>query len=280
MLFVAYSVWSKLYDGAERVPWRPDATAVVPPHCRIVTEATEGGRAAWPSYPWLARYPFSDGWAPLFISLCGGGKEARLRAEEDLDCMVIGGGPAGLTAALYFARFRRRFLVIDAGASRAAWIPTSHNIPFFAAGISAPEILQRQRETAQRYGVRILNGTATSRERRDDGFVATVNAAQGGSLQVAARRVLLATGAVDIEPDLPDVRDAVQRGLVRYCPICDEYESRDMKIAVIGHGAAGLGEAVFIAHLFRQRDITDAWANIAAYRRRTRQCGTPQYSHH
>ena len=73
--------------------------------------------------------------------------------------------------------------------------------------------------------------------------------------QIAARRVVLATGSVDIEPDLPDMPNAIQRGLVRYCPICDGYESRDRKIAVIGYGAHGIGEAVFIARTY-SRDVT------------------------
>ncbi|NYM87405.1 NAD(P)-binding protein, partial [Salmonella enterica subsp. enterica serovar Typhimurium] len=55
--------------------------------------------------------------------------------DNVLDCLVIGGGPAGLTAAIYLARFRRRFQVVDAGASRAALIPTSHNHAGFPEGI-------------------------------------------------------------------------------------------------------------------------------------------------
>jgi thioredoxin reductase (NADPH) len=62
--------------------------------------------------------------------------------------------------------------------------------------------------------------------------------------------VLLATGSVDVDPDLPAVPDAVRRGLVRYCPICDGYEARGRRIAVIGHGEHGLGEAVFIARTY------------------------------
>ena len=83
------------------------------------------------------------------------------RAQDCLDCLIVGGGPAGLTAALYLARFNRRFLVVDSGAPRAAWIPTSHNIPVFAEGISGPDILSRQREHAERYGATILSGTVT-----------------------------------------------------------------------------------------------------------------------
>ena len=67
--------------------------------------------------------------------------------------------------------------------------------------------------------------------------------------------MLLATGADDVEPDLPDLPDAVRRGLVRYCPICDGYEARGKRIAVIGHGDRGLGEAVFVARTY-SRDVT------------------------
>jgi thioredoxin reductase (NADPH) len=72
----------------------------------------------------------------------------------------------------------------------------------------------------------------------------------GATRRLRARRVLLATGALDVEPALPDLPDAVRRGLVRYCPICDGYEARNRRIAVIGHGDRGLGEAVFIARTY------------------------------
>ena len=67
-----------------------------------------------------------------------------------LDCLVVGGGPAGLTAAVYLARYRRSFRVIDAGDSRARLIPTSHNYPGFK-DIGGPELLQRLREQALSY---------------------------------------------------------------------------------------------------------------------------------
>lgn len=171
-----------------------------------------------------------------------------------LDCLVIGGGPAGLTAALYLARFERRFLVVDSGQARTSWIPTSHNIPFFSAGISGPEILTRQREHAFRFGAKIVDGTVTKLERHNGRFIATV---EGGVAQhqIRAHRVLLATGADDIEPNLPDLPDAIRRGLVRYCPICDGYEAKDKRIAVIGYGDRGLGEAVFVARTY-SRDVT------------------------
>ena len=187
-------------------------------------------------------------------------QEGNERRDAELDCLIVGGGPAGLTAALYLARFRRRFLLVDGGYSRAAWIPTSHNIPLFAEGISGREILARQRAHAQRYGALIEAGQVTRLSLRDGVFHGLIEPEEGGggetlAREVSARHVLLATGAVDIEPDLPDLPDAIRRGLVRYCPICDGFEARGRKIAVLGHGDRGLGEALFIARTYSQ-DVT------------------------
>ena len=172
---------------------------------------------------------------------------------DDLDCLIIGGGPAGLTAALYLARFRRRFMIVDAGEARAEWIPASHNIPMFANGIGGAALLERQREHLRRYGVEIQQASVSKLGRSGDIFSAEMEPPNGSRHQVIARRVLLATGAVDVEPELPDLPNAVQRGLVRYCPICDGYEARDRSIAVIGHGARGVGEAVFVARTYSDR---------------------------
>jgi thioredoxin reductase (NADPH) len=173
----------------------------------------------------------------------------RQRDEDLLDCLIVGGGPAGLTAALYLARFRRRALLVDGGAPRAAWIPASHNIPVFRA-ISGRDILARQTAHAREYGAGMLAGAVTGLRKQPDGFAADIVIEGGATRALRARRVLLATGAVDVEPGLPDLPDAVRRGLVRYCPICDGYESRDRRIAVIGRGDRGMGEAIFIARTY------------------------------
>lgn len=179
-----------------------------------------------------------------------------MRKQDDLiDCLIVGGGPAGLTAALYLARFKRRVMVVDSGASRASWIPESHNIPVFAEGISGDEILARQRAHADRYGVGPTDGTVSAIHKLPDSFVATIEPGDSGARQVRARRVLLATGGVDIEPDLPDLPDALRRGLIRYCPICDGYEARDRRVAVIGYGDRGAGEAIFVARTYSD-DVT------------------------
>ncbi|HEX2138066.1 MAG TPA: NAD(P)/FAD-dependent oxidoreductase [Microvirga sp.] len=161
---------------------------------------------------------------------------------EPLDCLVVGGGPGGLTAAIYLARFRRRFMLIDAGESRASWIPRSHNHPGFPKGVNGIELLERMRAQLREHEGDVQVGTVTSLKRQPDGlFVARLN---GDS--IAASHVILATGVVDIEPPLPNALEAVRRGLVRQCPICDGYEMSARKLVVIGRDAQGLGEALFL----------------------------------
>jgi thioredoxin reductase (NADPH) len=174
---------------------------------------------------------------------------------EVLDCLVVGGGPAGLTAALYLARFQRRFAIVDAGSSRASWIPASHNFPVFSQGVSGVAMLARLREHVGQYGVTPVAGTVTALRREDDGFSASVELVAGPVRALRARTVLLATGSVDVAPDLPALGEALRRGLVRYCPICDGYEARGQRAAVIGFGDRGLGEALFLARTY-SHDVT------------------------
>ena len=159
-----------------------------------------------------------------------------------MDCLVVGAGPGGLTAAIYLARYLRDFLVVDAGASRAAWIPLSHNHAGFPEGIPGPELLARMRQQAERYGARIERGEVKALRREPDGsFTAELD---GRSL--SARRVLLATGVDDIEPELPDLDGAIRRGFVRHCPICDAYEVRGQKVAIIGYGKCSVREVLLL----------------------------------
>ncbi len=161
-----------------------------------------------------------------------------------LDCLIIGGGAAGLTAAIYLARFRRRIRVIDAGSSRLLSIPASHNYPGFAEGIPGIEIRERLRAQANHYGAALTDGVVERIERLPGGvFLATLN---DGRWQ--ARYLILAAGVLDVEPDFPDTRRALAQGCLRYCPICDGFESIGKKVAVVGRGSAGWREALFIRH--------------------------------
>ncbi len=168
---------------------------------------------------------------------------------DTYDCLIIGGGPAGLTAAIYLARYRRKVLVVDGGKSRAAWIPKTHNYPGFEDGISGKALLGKLREQAEEYGAELQAGEVTKLDKARGGFAATANANT-----IAAKRVLMATGIVDETPALPGLREAVYEGSLRFCPICDGYEVRDQRIAVLGHVETGWRKALFLRTY--SRDVT------------------------
>ena len=163
--------------------------------------------------------------------------------SELLDCLIIGGGPAGLTAATYLARYRRNILVLDEGQSRAELIPKSHNFPGFK-GISGPDLLNMLRTQATGFGVVIERWTACALafDRKAASFVAKI----GDNKSVAARRVLLATGLVDDSPDLPGWRRFIASGTLRFCPICDGYEAMDRRIGVLGPAGSAPEKARFL----------------------------------
>jgi thioredoxin reductase (NADPH) len=165
------------------------------------------------------------------------------RGGDSHDVLVIGGGPAGLTAAIYLARFHLNVLLVDRGESRASLIPKTHNHAGFPDGISGRQLIDRMREQAVRHGATVLHGEVRSLARNEDGFVASIAANV-----IRCRAILLATGVANRRPKLEhDVHEeALQRGLLRYCPVCDGYEVTDQKVAVIGTGARGYKEAQFL----------------------------------
>lgn len=116
-----------------------------------------------------------------------------------MDRLVTGGGSAGLTAAIHLTRFRRHFLVIDAAASRASWIPVSHHLAGYPDGIAGTDILASMRAQADRYGSEIIHGGVERLERpAGGGFVAIM--ADGSRYE--AKRALLASGTEDVPPPL------------------------------------------------------------------------------
>ena len=160
----------------------------------------------------------------------------------DFDCLVVGAGPAGLTAAIYLARFRRRIAVYDAGRSRATYIPQTRNYPGFPDGISGDELLARLRAQAERYGARIVGGAVEAIALESGVFVATT----GDGATVRARKVVLATGIVDKEPEIANLREAIDAGCIRLCPICDGHEVIDRHVAVYGPAADTVSHALFM----------------------------------
>jgi len=161
-----------------------------------------------------------------------------------LECLIIGGGPAGLTAAIYAARFRLRTLLVDAGDSRASQIPCTRNHAGFPNGIAGVELLELMRAQALRFSAELLRDKAITLSKDTGGFVAEL--ASGGALR--ARAVILATGVSNHRPDMDDPlhKSALQRGLLRYCPVCDGFEVTDRNVGVLGVGARAVKEAMFL----------------------------------
>jgi thioredoxin reductase len=165
------------------------------------------------------------------------------------DVIVIGGGAAGLSAALVLSRARRSVTVIDAGHPRNA--PASHMHGFLSRdGLPPRELLAIGREDIRRYGADLVNGTATDIYRTDTGF--RIELADAAPL--SARRILVTTGLRDEIPDLPGVRERWGRDLL-HCPYCHGYEVRDQPLGVLG----GTPGAVEHALLVRQ------WSDNVVY---------------
>lgn len=160
-----------------------------------------------------------------------------------IDCLIIGGGPAGLTAAIYVARFHLSVCVVDAGGSRAAQIPCTRNHAGFPEGVSGEALLARMGEQAQLHGAERVAARVTDLRLDADGFVADLQ-----DRQIQARTVLLATGVTNRRPPIEETLHALalRQGRLRYCPVCDGFEVTDQDVAVIGAGAGAAREAVFL----------------------------------
>src|SRR3954471_4790355 len=172
-------------------------------------------------------------------------------SDELLDCLVIGGGAAGLTAAVYLGRYKRRALILDAGESRLRRIPRSRNVPGFPDGIEGPELLARMRAHAQRYGVPTQGVRVERLERLEQSGHGSF-VAHAGDRSWRARFVILATGARDVEPEIEGMQAAMQAGQVRYCPVCDGFETQGKRVAVLGRAGHGVRESLFVANFGNQ----------------------------
>jgi len=188
-------------------------------------------------------------------------------ASEDTpwDCLIIGAGPAGLVAATYLGRYRRSACVIDSGDSRAAHIPESHNVPGFPDGIAGPHLLQRLRLQAEAAGAVVDKGCIERIEQEAGVFFAAL---EGRTLR--AHAVLLATGMKDDASIDGLPAQATWRGQVRWCPICDGYESLDKDVIVLGEWAHGPAHALFMRTYTRRLSLVCPPAGAERQRDRDR----------
>lgn len=163
--------------------------------------------------------------------------------EQGFDCLIVGGGPAGLTAAIYLGRFHRRVLVVDKGEGRLAMVPVTRNHAGYPGGIPGAELLKRMWAQAAEFGAELRHGEVTKLEGTEDHFVAATDLGP-----VTARTVLLATGVVNLRPPVDEEvhAAAVAAGQLRYCPVCDAFEQTGKRIGLLGADDHAVREALFL----------------------------------
>jgi thioredoxin reductase len=144
------------------------------------------------------------------------------------DVVIVGGGPAGLSAALVLGRCRRRVLVCDAGNPRNVCSEGVHGF-LTRDGTRPSELLAIARQELQPYGVEMLETTVMAVEPRDGEFVVRLR----DESTVTGRKILLATGVIDRLPKIPDIEQYYGRS-IHHCPYCDGWEHSDGRIAVYG----------------------------------------------
>ena len=163
-------------------------------------------------------------------------------ANREYDAVIVGGGPAGLTAGLYTARARLKSLLIER-AGTGGWIVNAgvvENYPGFPKGITGLELADLMTEQAKKYGLEIFPAEVSGLEIK--GERKAVKTTEG---DFTAKAVIIAGGSDRIKLDVPGEKEFTGRG-VAYCALCDAAFYRDVPVAVVGGGNAAINEALHL----------------------------------
>lgn len=161
----------------------------------------------------------------------------------DYDCLIVGGGIAGLQAAIQLGRYKHKVLVLDSNDGRSTICKSYHNILGYPDGVSGPELREAGRKHAESLGVEFVNEKVEQAEKADEGFVVS---SEGGN-KYSGKRILLATGVMDRIPSFPELMPCL--GISVYvCPDCDGYEVKDKRTLVLGSGNAGANMALTLSY--------------------------------
>lgn len=171
-----------------------------------------------------------------------------MNASDEYEVVVVGGGPAGLTAALYTTRLGHRTALVDRGGGRAAMMLDTHNVIGVPETVSGNEFLQTAREQVEAYGADVHRDLIADAGRTDEGRIRL----QGSERDYLADRVVLATGFSDGHPDPPLPRTG--KGL-HYCLHCDAYMFVDRPVYVMGHGESAAHVAMIMLNFTDSVDL-------------------------
>ncbi|MFS2024772.1 NAD(P)/FAD-dependent oxidoreductase [Massilia sp. CT11-137] len=171
----------------------------------------------------------------------------ELATAHVYDTLIVGGGPGGLTAAIYLRRFTRNVALVDKGNSRLRLIPVSHNYPGFPEGVPGHILLGNLASQLQRYGGSVMPGEIVDLRIEDGLFVGDYQPEGIDDIvRIRAHTVLLATGVADAGLPIENWREAVAFGSVRLCPVCDGFDVIDKRIAVATSDVNPVGHALFM----------------------------------
>ncbi len=170
------------------------------------------------------------------------GRSEHAPAERVREVIVVGGGLAGLSAAIYLGRAMRDTLLIDSGHSMAIWEPDVQNYLGFPEGVSGSELLERGRRQVAHYGAECREDDVLSVEIHPAGFAVVTEQAR-----FVARRLLLATGITHVPPDIPEVKPCLGRSMF-FCKDCDAYRVQGKQIAIFGHNDEAVDYALGMLH--------------------------------
>jgi thioredoxin reductase len=167
--------------------------------------------------------------------------------EQPYDVAVVGGGPAGLCAALWLARYLHKVVVVDSGDPRN-WETRGINGYLGHQGIRSPELRALGHEECTKYGVEFVSGIVDEAINETGELFAMC---LRGGMVIEAHRILLAIGIKDVWPDIPGLENCYGE-TVHVCPDCDGYETRNKKTVVVGSGRKAVGMALALTTWTRQ----------------------------
>lgn len=168
------------------------------------------------------------------------------------DCAIIGGGPAGLSAAIYLGRMRRKVIVLDIKEGRSSWHQVNRNYLGFLDGIHATALREIGQKQAEQYGAEFLDAHAIGITREGDASEQLFHVTTDKGA-ITARTLILATGVSDSFPEFEGSEDCIGKSIF-WCIICDGYEAINRRIVVLGHGSRAASLALEL--LVFTQDVT------------------------